>query len=109
MKKLVLLCAVAFLASVSIGCTSSGGSSSSWCRMGSLFPVAGTTQSQQRVYMTAGSYDPCNPCEPVSCAPCEPACSAPCEPVCSAPCDPACDPCVRTGVFSRGRVLPGPM
>jgi len=106
MKKLALLCTVAFLASVCIGCASSGGSSSGgWCRMGSLFPVAGTTQAQQRVYMTSGSSAfQCNPCEPVSCAPCEPVMCNPCEPV--------CDPCTpRFGAFNRGVVMPmpGPM
>jgi len=100
MKKLALLCTVAFLASMCIGCTSSGSNTTGWCRMGSLFPVAGTTQAQQRVYMTAGSSTFCDPCEPVSCAPCEPVMCNPCEPV--------CDPCARPSVFSRG-VLPGPM
>ena len=101
MKKLALLCAVAFLTSVSIGCTSSGGSTSSWCRMGSWFPTA-TTARTPEYYMPAGAYGAyqCNPCEPVSCAPCEPVCN---------PCEPLCDPCVRTGAYSRGVLLPSAM
>ena len=102
MKKLALFCAVAFVASVCIGCTSSGGSTTSWCRMGSLFPTATTARTQQ-VYMPAGAYGAfqCNPCEPVACAPCEPAMCNPCEPL--------CDPCVRTGGFGRNFNTPGPM
>lgn len=101
MKKLAFFCTIVLLSSACIGCTSSGGSTSSWCRMGSLFPVATTAPSQQHVYMTAGSYDPCNPCDPPTCAPCEPVCN---------PCEPLCDPCLpRTGVYSRGVVTPGPM
>jgi hypothetical protein len=99
MKKIALLCAVAFLASVCIGCTTGGGNTSSWCRMGSLFPTATTARTQQ-VYMPAGAFQ-CNPCEPVSCAPC--------EPVMCGPCEPLCDPCVRTGGFSRFMFTPGPV
>ena len=108
MKKLALLCAAALLTSVSIGCTSSGGSTSSWCRLGSLFPTATSARTSQQVYMTAaGSSAFCNPCDQVSCAPCEPAACSPCEPACN-PCDPSCDPCARPSVFSRS-IIPGPM
>jgi len=108
MKKFTLFSAVALLlSSVCIGCSSNG---SSWCRTGSLFPVAQTKDATQVVYTTAGSYSNCNPCEPAACAPCEPVCN-PCEPACN-PCEPACDPCVPctgSGIYSRGRIIPGPM
>jgi len=103
MKKLALLCAVAlFLSTVSIGCAP--GTFTNWCRSGSLFPVASSTQAPQRtVFMTGGSSAWCNPCEPVMCAPCEPVMCGPCEPV--------CDPCMPRGfgAFNRGVVMPGPV
>ena len=103
MKKLALFCAVALLlSSVSIGCSSSGGSTSSWCRSGSLFPTSRSKDAVQTVYTTAVSASNCNPCEPAACAPCEPVCN-PCEPAC----DP-CVPCIGNGVYTRG-ITPGPI
>ena len=100
MKKFALLCAVALLASMSIGCTTSGGSTTSWCRLGSPFPTTNT--SRQQVYMTTAAGSPafCNPCDQVSCAPCEAVACDPCEPV--------CDPCARHSVYGR-TIVPGPM
>jgi len=100
MKKSALLIAIALLSSVSIGCTTSGGGLSSFCRTGSIFPVATSTQAQRVYIPTVGSSDFCNPCEPAACGPCEPACD---------PCEPVCDPCVpRTGVYGR-TIIPGPV
>ena len=109
MKKFTLFCAVALLLSlVSTGCSSNGGSLTSWCRSGSLFPVSRSAQATQTVYTTAASTSACSPCESVTCSPCEPACQ-PCEPACQ-PCEPACNPCVPncTGIYTRG-IIPGPV
>ena len=98
MKKFALFCSVALLlSSVSIGCSSNGGSTSSWCRSGSLFPTSRSKDAVQTVYMTSATASNCDPCEQVSCAPCEPVCG---------PCEPTCDPC--PSVFTRG-VYPGPV
>ena len=100
MKKFALFSTVAlFVSLVSIGCSSNGGSTSSWCRSGSIWPISRSAEAQT-VYMTGASASNCNPCEPAACAPCEPVCN---------PCEPACDPCVpRSGIYSRG-IVPGPM
>ena len=102
MKKFTLFCAVALLlSSVSIGCSSNGGSTSSWCRTGSIFPVARTKEATQVVYTAPASASNCDPCEPASCAPCD---AVTCD-----PCEPVCDPCARYGgIVTRG-VIPGPM
>jgi|GEM_PF-2152496 len=114
MKKLSLFCAVALLlSSVSIGCSSngSGGGLSGFCRTGSIFPVARTREATQVVYQTAGvssqHFSQCDPCEPAACNPCEPVACNPCEPIMCNPCEPVCDPCVRTGIITRGPI-PGP-
>ena len=102
MKKFALFCSVALLlSSVSIGCSSSGGTTTSWCRTGSLFPVSRSQDRVESVYLTRAMAQNCNPCEPAACAPCEPVCN---------PCEPACDPCpsVYTRGFTRG-VYPGPV
>ncbi|MDR0521781.1 MAG: hypothetical protein LBH00_08005 [Planctomycetaceae bacterium] len=100
MKKIVSLVIIGLLAaSAGSGCTSSG---SSWCRSGSLFPIA-RSKPVQTVYTTSVSAaSECNPCEPAACAPCEPAACAPCEPV--------CDPCAAncTGVITPRGVVPVP-
>ena len=106
MKKFALFCSVALLLStMSIGCSSTnGGSTSSWCRTGSLFPTASSRNAVQTVYAPALASN-CNPCDATACSPCEPVCSTPCERVCN-PCEPACDPCHN--VFTRG-MYPGPV
>jgi hypothetical protein len=105
MKKIALFCVSALFVSLfSTGCSTSG---TSWCRSGSLFPLARAKQAEQTIYTAAALTSACNPCEPAACDPCEPAC-APCEPACD-PCQPACDPCAsRTRVFTPG-ITPGPV
>ena len=99
MKKFALFCSVALLlSSVSIGCSSTGGSTTSWCRSGSIWPTSRSKEAERTVYMTSAMASNCDPCEQVGCAPCEPVCKDPCEPV--------CDPC--PSVFTRG-VYPGPV
>lgn len=74
-KKLAFALLLGSIAVVSLGCTSSG-SSTSWCRSGSVWPWSRTATKQ--VYTDYGGSS-CNPCNP-------------CEPVCD-PCVPVCDPC----------------
>lgn len=96
MKKLALFCAAAVaLSSLSVGC-SSDGSSSSWCRSGSLFPTARNRQHTEQVYLNSAASH-CDPCAEVS------ACN-PCEPVCN-PCDMTCS----GEVISGGITTPHPM
>jgi len=81
MKKCLMFGVVAVLLSaISVGC-SSDGSSSSWCRSGSLWPTARNRQDTQVVYATSGQVSgacdmasACNPCEPV-CNPCDMSCT----------------------------------
>lgn len=98
MKKFALFCALAVaLSSFTIGCSSSGNGSSSWCRLGSPWSTSRTKKDTQTVYATSAL----GACTEVS------ACN-PCEPICNA-CEPVCDPCAMscTGVVSSG-ILPGP-
>lgn len=98
MKKFASLIIISlFVFSAGTGCTSSG---SSWCRSGSLFPIAKSSKPQT-VY-TAASISECNPCEPTACSPCEPAACNPCEPV--------CDPCAAncTGIVTPRGIITSP-
>ena len=94
MKKCLMFGIVAMLLSaLSVGC-SSDGSSSSWCRSGSWWPTARSSQNTQTVYATGAQA--CDPCEQASaCNPCEAACN---------PCDMSC-----TGsTISYGTPIPHP-
>ncbi len=72
---LTLALLVVSMAIFSLGCTTTG-TSSSWCRSGSLWPSSRTTAHQ--VYYDGHAGGTCDPCEPV-CDPCGP---APCLPSC---------------------------